>query len=114
MSLIRAIAAAAAAAALVFALSPASARGCGDDKALCIDVGQKAPVKLDQFMQTWQPAEASKRVSRSKTARYHRRSVKEAAAKHRVAEPAPARESAAAESAPARAEQPKGKVTLAG
>jgi hypothetical protein len=84
MTHIRMIAAAATAFAVAFALSPASARGCSDDKAndaACTTAAEQAaaPMKLDQFMNTWKPVAVSKhRGKRSKAAR--RRATQEAAA----------------------------------
>lgn len=80
MSIIRALAAAAAAVVLVYASSPVSAGPCDDDNAACSPRAeqQSAPMKLDQFMQTWKPASVSKRVKRSRSAQ-RQRNVKQAA-----------------------------------
>jgi hypothetical protein len=76
---IRLIAAAATAIGVAFALSPASARSCGDGDATCPSVAQEtAPMQLDNFMKTWKPVAVSKHKGKSRSAR--RRAAQEAVA----------------------------------
>jgi hypothetical protein len=103
---IRLIAAAATAIGVAFALSPASARSCGDGDVACSSVAQQtAPMQLDNFMKTWKPVAVSKHKGKSRSAR--RRAAQEAvaeakskaaAAKAEVAEAKP--EPAVTETAP--------------
>lgn len=93
---IRIIAAAAAAVALAFVMSPAQARSCDDGNESCAEVARRtSPMKLDQFMKTWKPVAASKRAKKSKAAA-KKAPAKEIAkpATEEVAEPA-AQEAAA-------------------
>jgi len=111
---IRAIAAAAAAVvlALTFTPSPASARPCDDDTAICRDPA--APMRLDQFMKTWKSAATSSHGKKYRTLRTSRRqAAQELAAKRETpaAETKPAK-SAAIEPPPP-AEQPAIKVASA-
>ena len=94
MSIIRAMAAAAAAVVLICASSPVLAAPCDDDHAACSpSAEQSAPMKLDQFMQTWKPATIVKRAKRSKSAKRHR-DVTQAAAKPAALKAAPVTEAA--------------------
>lgn len=85
MAHVRLTAAAAAAAVLVFALSPATARPCNDGDGGCVASAQAEPVKLDHFMKTWKPAPKS--VAQSKKAKKSK-SVKKPAVKEIASEPA--------------------------
>jgi hypothetical protein len=93
MTHIRMIAAAATAIAVAFALSPAMARSCdGGNSSARIEHGrcveeqaaapmeQAAPVKLDQFMNTWKPVAVSKYRGKRSKAAARRRATREAAA----------------------------------
>ena len=63
------IAAAAGVIALCFAVSPATAASCAEDNGSC-NSARNAPMKLDQFMDTWKPvAAAKKRAKKSKVVR---------------------------------------------
>jgi hypothetical protein len=86
MAHVRLTAAAAAAAVLAFALSPATARPCNDGDGGCVASAQAEPVKLDHFMKTWKPA-AKSPVAQSKKAKKSK-SVKKPAVKEIASEPA--------------------------
>jgi len=102
MILIRLIAAAATATALALAVSPASARSCEDSDTACSSgAAQAAPMKLDQFMNTWKPVAVSKHTGKSKSAR--RRAAREAVAESK-SKPAAKAEQTEAKAEPAAVE----------
>src|SRR5262245_20301927 len=75
---VRIIAAAALAAVFAFAQGPASAASCEGGDAACTPkqtAQQDAPMKLDNFMKTWQPASTTRSAKRSKKTRRQAREV---------------------------------------
>lgn len=69
--------------------SPASARSCDHGDAACVPpstpAAQSAPMKLDNFMQTWKPVAAAKASKKSRKA--SRQAVRQAAPKPAVVTP---------------------------